>query len=340
MAKGNGDMDNLIVTLAPCVPPAHFNDAPGLQLTPEAIADEVYRAYNAGATLAHLHVLDEQGYPTHDLTAFRRTLELIRERCDIILEGSTGGVSTLSVAERCVSLQTDIELASLNPGSVNYDAGVYVNSPQDIDYWVKDMRARGIKPDIAIFEIGMIANAMRYAAEGLIDTPYLSSFVLGQVGAMPATAKNLSHLVETIPPGSIWGVVGHGGYDLWASSMAILMGGHARAGFEDNVTYRPGEPASSNAQLIAQCLKSPSQRRQQLSGAGWQIEKHGPGTGADESPESRKRCSVGGSRWAVPQVSQWQVDVHHRREEHPGQQAPPPHRPPPSYPQVQAGGRH
>jgi 3-keto-5-aminohexanoate cleavage enzyme len=248
-------MDKLIITVAPCVPPAHLDDVPGLQLTPEVIAAEVYRAYDAGATLAHLHVLDEEGFPTNDLTAFRRTLKLIRERCDIILEGSTGGVGTLSAAERCVSLQADIELASLNPGSVNYDAGVYVNSPQDIDYWVKEMRARGIKPDIAIFETGMIANAMRYAEEGWIDEPYLFNFVMGQVGAIPATAKNLMHLAETIPLGSIWGVLGHGGYDLWASSMAILMGGHARAGFEDNVYYRPGEPATSNAQLIERLVR-------------------------------------------------------------------------------------
>ena len=248
-------MDKLIITVAPCVPPAHFDDISGLQLTPEAIADEVYRAYNAGATLAHLHVLDEQGYPTKNLTAFRHTLELIRERCDIILEGSTGGVGSLSRAERCVSLGTSIELASLNPGSVNYDAGVYVNSPDDIDYWVREMHARHIKPDIAIFETGMIANAMRYAEEGLIEQPYLFSFVLGQVGALPATTKNLLHLVESIPPGSIWSVLGHGGYDLWASAMAILMGGHARAGFEDNVFYRPGERAKSNAYLVDRLVR-------------------------------------------------------------------------------------
>jgi 3-keto-5-aminohexanoate cleavage enzyme len=248
-------MDKLIITVAPCVPPVHFDDVPGLQLTPEAIAGEVYRAYNTGATLAHLHVLDEQGYPTSDLAAFRRTLAMIRKRCDILLEGSTGGVGTLSPAERCVSLQTDVELASLNPGSVNYDTGVYINSPDDINYWVREMHARGIKPDIAIFETGMIANAMRYAEQGLIEKPYLFSFVLGQVGALPATAKNLLHLAETVPPGSIWGVLGHGGHDLWASSMAMLMGGQARAGFEDNAFYRPRELAKSNAQLIERLVR-------------------------------------------------------------------------------------
>ncbi len=96
----------------------------------------------------------------------------------------------------------------------------------------------------------MIAIAMRNAGQGLIERPYLFSFVLGQVGAIPATAKNLLHLAESIPAGSIWGVLGHGGQDLWVSSMKILMGGRTRAGFEDNVLSRPGEPAKCNAQLI------------------------------------------------------------------------------------------
>jgi 3-keto-5-aminohexanoate cleavage enzyme len=248
-------MDKLIITVAPCLAPAHWGDAPDYRLTPEAVADEVVGAYNAGATLAHLHVLDEHGYPTHDLAAFRRTLALIRERCDIIIEGSTGGVNTLSVAERCVSLQAGVELASLNPGSVNYDAGVYINSPEDIDYWVREMHRRSIKPDMAIFETGMIANAMRYAEQGLIQAPYLFTLVLGLVGAMPATPKNLLHQVESLPPGSLWSVAGYSGYDLWGSTMAILMGGHARAGFEDNVYYRPGEPASGNAQLVERLVR-------------------------------------------------------------------------------------
>lgn len=248
-------MDKLMITVAPCLAPAHWHDRPGLQLTPEFIADEVVRAYNAGATIAHLHVLDDQGYPTADLTAFRRTLELIRSRCDIVIEGSTGGVNTLTVAERCVALQADVELASLNPGSVNYASGVYINSPDDIAYWVQEMARRGVKPDSAIFETGMIANVLRHAEQGLIRPPFVFTFVLGLVGAQPATAKNLLHLAETVPPGSLWSVAGYNGSDLWASGMAILMGGHARAGFEDNIFYRPGEPATSNAQLVERLVR-------------------------------------------------------------------------------------
>ena len=247
--------DKLLVTVAPCIPPYMAKDIPDLDLSPEGISDEVVRAYNAGANVVHLHVWDERGQPTTELVAFERTIRLIRERCDIVIEGSTGGVNELSPAERSVSLQADIEMASLNPGSVNYDQGVYVNAPSDIEYWVQEMHRRRIKPDVAIFDVGMVANSVRLAEEGWIEPPFLFSFVLGQTGAMPATPKNLLFLSETVPEGSFWAVAGHGGHDLRMSSLAMHVGGHARAGFEDNATYRPGELATSNAQLIERLVR-------------------------------------------------------------------------------------
>ncbi len=247
--------DKLLITVAPSIPPYLRQNLPGLDLSPEGVADEVVRACNAGANVVHLHVWDEHGQPTMDLSAFRRTMSLIRERCDIVIEGSTGGINSLSAAERSVSLQAEIEMASLNPGSVNYDQGVYVNSPDDIRYWAGEMHRRNIKPDIAIFETGMIANSLALAEQGLIEPPFLFGFVLGQKGAMPATPRNLMFLSELLPAGANWGVIGHSGNDLWTSTMAMTMGGHARAGFEDNAYYRPGEPAKSNAQLIERLVR-------------------------------------------------------------------------------------
>ncbi len=252
--------DKLLVTVAPCIPPYKAESIPGLDLSPEGIADEVVRAYNAGANIVHLHVWDAEGHPTTDLAAFTRTLDLIRARCDIIIEGSTGGVNTLTPRERSVALETDIEMASLNPGSVNYDEGVYINSPADIAYWTRTMHQRHIKPDIAIFDVGMIATSLNLAERGWIAPPYLFTFVVGQVGALPASPKNLLFLSETVPPASLWCVAGHGEHDggkgcLQMSVLAMAMGGHARAGFEDNVYYTPGEVATSNAQLIARLVR-------------------------------------------------------------------------------------
>lgn len=242
--------DSVIITVAPSIPPPVAAIIPGLDLSPEGIAAEVMRSCGAGASIAHLHVWDERGQPTTDLSAFRRTLRLIREGCDIIIEGSTGGLTALTPAERCVALQAEVEMASLNPGSVNYDAGVYVNAPDDVGFWAREMSARGIKPDFAIFEAGMIATSVGLAEQGLFASPLCFGLVLGQQGAMPASPRNLVFLVDSLPAGAVWTACGHGGHDLRMAALAIAAGGHARAGFEDNPYYRPGELATSNAQLV------------------------------------------------------------------------------------------
>ena len=90
-------------------------------------------------------------------------------------------------------------MASLNPGSVNYDGGVYINAPSDVRYWTSEMHNKKIEPDIAIFDVGMVNNSMLLANEGLIIEPYVFTFVLGQVGAIPATAKNLLFFRKRCP---------------------------------------------------------------------------------------------------------------------------------------------
>ena len=243
-------MEPLLIAVAPSIPPYMRAGLPALDVSPEGISDGVVRAWNAGASIAHLHVWDEHGQPTQDLAAFSRTIRSIRERCDIIIEGSTGGFNDLTPVERSVSLQADVEMASLNPGSVNYDAGVYINAPDAVAYWAEEMHRRRIKPDVAVFEAGMIANTVRLIERGWMEAPYLFSFVLGQLGALEATARNLCFLSQSLPPASHWAAVGHSGHDLRIAVMAMSMGGHVRAGFEDNAYYRPGEPAVSNAQLV------------------------------------------------------------------------------------------
>jgi 3-keto-5-aminohexanoate cleavage enzyme len=248
-------MDKLIITVAPGAPQSFLHEYPDLPRTPQQMADEIVQAWEAGAAIAHFHVWDEAGRPTQELDGFRQTIALVRERCDILIEGSTGGLTGFSAADRCVALQTDIEMASLNPGSVNYDEGVYINSPADIDYWTKEMHQRGIKPSIAIFDTGMIANTLPYLDDGTIAQPPLFNFVVGQTGAIPATARHVMFLIESLPPGSLWEITGHSGHDLEAALWSVAFGGHARAGFEDNIYYRPGDRATSNAQLIERIVR-------------------------------------------------------------------------------------
>ncbi len=250
---------DLLVMVAPSIPPYMARNLPGLDLSPRAIAQEVVRAHHAGANIAHLHVWDERGNPTTDLSAFRETIRLIREQCDIIIEGSTGGINSLSAAERCVSLQADVEMASLNPGSVNYDAGVYINSPDDIRYWAAEMKQRGIKADNAVFEPGMIANTLALVEHNLLTHPLLFTFVLGQHGALPATPKNLFFLSELLPADAFFMTAAHDGQDFRFNVLSLTLGGHVRAGFEDNPYFQDGEPAVSNAQLIERVVAAARQ---------------------------------------------------------------------------------
>jgi len=242
--------EKLLITVAPCIPSYIANDVPGLDLSPQGIAAEVVRAYNAGANILHLHVWDESGRPTTEIDSFKKTVEIVKSRCDIIIEGSTGGFNDLTPAERSTSLNADIEMASLNPGSVNYDAGVYINSPKDVRYWTEEMHRKGIKPDIAIFDIAMINNSMQLAKESLISQPFLFTFVLGQTGAIPAKASNLIFMAESVPDNSHCFVARHSSCDINLTVMNMAMGGHARAGFEDSPYFIPGQLAKSNAQLI------------------------------------------------------------------------------------------
>ena len=262
--------DKLVIIVAAGAPPSELEEYPDLPRTPEQIAETVLEAHAAGASIAHLHVIDDQGQATTDLSCFRKTLDLIREKCDIVIEGSTGGVAELSVQERCIALDADIELASLNPGSCNHAygrkqdkhivrgdthlstslEGVYINSPHDIDFWVRRMHERGIKPTPAIFEVGFIENSVRYIRDGLIEAPVLFNLVLGLPGAIPATSTNLQFMINSLPPESYWVATGYRYYSHTAMSWAVALGGWVRVGFEDCVDYLPGQRAESNAQLV------------------------------------------------------------------------------------------
>ncbi|HHW12738.1 MAG TPA: 3-keto-5-aminohexanoate cleavage protein [Firmicutes bacterium] len=220
-------------------------------LTPEEVAREVIGCTKAGASLVHLHVRNKAGEQTADLTDFKTTLDLIRKESDIIIQGSTGGVSNLSLEERSVAVdEPRVESASLNMGSANFDEGVYINTLPDIRYWARKMEKNNVQPELEIFEGGMIHNTMLLAEEGVLKPPFHFSFSLGFRGALPANAYNLHFLSGMIPPGSAWGLVHHGMKDFSMLATAVGMGAtFVRVGFEDSIYYAPGAVARSNVEL-------------------------------------------------------------------------------------------
>ncbi|MFW6312610.1 MAG: 3-keto-5-aminohexanoate cleavage protein, partial [Spirochaetota bacterium] len=161
---GNG---KVIVSVAPV---AHVGTAlpSGVEnpLSPREVASETIRCARAGASMVHLHVRDRQGEQTFDLTEYSETIDLVRAEVDIIIQGSTGGLSTLSLSERCVSVsEPRTEIASLNMGSTNFGESVYINTLEDIRYWAAEMQRHGVVPELEVFTVGMLASIDRLVAE-------------------------------------------------------------------------------------------------------------------------------------------------------------------------------
>lgn len=248
-------MDKLIITAAMVGAEVTREEQPNLPLTPTEIAEAALACREAGASICHLHVRTDDGRPTQSRDRFQETIEAIRDRSDIIVQVSTGGAVGMTPAERLQPVDLNPEMATLTCGTVNFGQGVFWNGPVELEQFAKALKDHGVRPEFEIFDAGMVSNAMHLAKLGLVDPPYHFDFVLGVPGALPATPKNLLYLTELIPDGATWSVAGVGRHQLPMAALAVVLGGHVRVGFEDNIFYRKGELATSNAQLVSRVAR-------------------------------------------------------------------------------------
>ncbi|TVR06401.1 MAG: 3-keto-5-aminohexanoate cleavage protein [Spirochaetaceae bacterium] len=226
-------------------------------LTPEEVANEAIRCAEEGASIVHLHVRDDRGVQVSDLSWFRSTLDLIDARADVIINGSTGGVSDLSLEDRCVSLdEPRVQIGSLNMGSVNFGESVYINTVPDIRFWARRMAERTVIPELEIFNPSLITTSLQLRDEGVLPDPLHFNFCLGFPHSISADVRNLFFLADLLPEGTEWGLVHEGMQDLTVVSAALGMGARVlRVGFEDGPFLRRGEPARSNAELVANLVR-------------------------------------------------------------------------------------
>lgn len=243
-------MEKLIITAALSGAEVTRADNPNLPLTPGEIAEAAYECFLAGASIVHIHVRAADGTPTQDGAVFQETIGLIQEKCNIIVQVSTGGAVGMTAQERLQPVYLKPEMASFSTGSVNFGDSVFLNPPAYLEQFARAMQENGVKPEIEVFDVGMINNALRLVKQGLLQEPLHFDFVMGVPGGIPATMKNLIHLAESIPSGSTWTVAGMGRSQLPLATAAVLMGGHVRVGFEDNIYFEKGLLAESNAQLV------------------------------------------------------------------------------------------
>jgi len=248
-------MNKLMITAAMIGAEVTRQDHPEIPVTPEEIAEAAYECYKAGASIIHLHVRKPDGTPTQDVAIYKQTMKLIKDKCNVIIQVSTGGAVGMPTEERIAPVRLRPEMATLTAGSVNFGEDVFLNSPQDVELFALHMKEYGVKPEIEVFDTGMIGTAIRMEKKGLLVSPLHFDLVMGVPGGIPGTPKNLLSLVESLPHNATWTVAGIGRTQLPLGVMAIILGGHVRVGFEDNIYYSRGILAASNAQLVARIAR-------------------------------------------------------------------------------------
>ena len=229
---------------------------------PDAVAEDILRCGRLGAAQMHIHARDPRNRLTGDTSYIRRTMELVRARSDMLIEVSTGGVSDLTIEERCrPCLEPLVELTSLNVGSVNLGRLPYINQIDDVRYCVRQTCANHKHPEGEMFEIGHIYTLRDLDEEFHLPRPLMISLVLGFQGAMPASASALRHMVaacqEAFPEGGyFWGLIQAGRQDWDLMGLALDMGAAIlRVGFEDSPWLAPGQRATSNAELVEAAVR-------------------------------------------------------------------------------------
>lgn len=227
------------------------------RIIPERIAEDVYRCYQAGAAMVHLHVRDQEGNLTPDMSLLEETLRLIRRDSDIIIEVSTGGVSNLTIQERCVPLYSDlVEACSLNVGSTNLGKLVYCNPMDEVEYCVEAILKQRKTPEVETFEIGHTWAMKKLMEKYQFVEPVLFSIVLGHEGEAPATPEALAAMIQMIPEKAVWGITQANRKDFSLLAGALGMGARTvRIGFEDSRYLDAETQAETNAPLVEKTVR-------------------------------------------------------------------------------------
>lgn len=241
----------IVLTVAPTGPIATKKDNPHLPTQPEDIADEVYKAYQAGAAVAHLHFRDASDRPTADLGIARRTMDLISERCPILIQVSTGVGLDVPFEEREALVELRPRMATLNPCSMSFGGGEFRNPPANVERLAARMRELGVKPELEIYDTGHLDACLRLRDKGLLDDePMQFSIVLGVHGGMAATADNLLTMVRRIPGDAVWQVIAIGRANRELTAMGLALRGNARTGLEDTLYLQHGQLSEGNLPLV------------------------------------------------------------------------------------------
>ena len=228
-------------------------DNPAVPVTPQEQIESTHEAFEAGASLVHVHVRNPDESPSSDPELFHQVQEGVRKHCPgMIIQFSTGGRGREQSA-RGDMLGLKPDMASLATGSVNFPASIYENAPDFVEGLARTMLENSIKPEIEVFDLAMLYNAIDLSKRGLIPAPLHVQFVLGIRHALPARRSVFdflrAELAELMPEAS-WVAAGTGRFQWEVNQWCLAEGGHCRTGLEDNLKIEPDRLAASNAELV------------------------------------------------------------------------------------------
>ena len=258
------ESDKVIISAALTGSTSTKQHCAAIPYTPDEIADEAQRAYDAGAAIVHIHARTASGAPTWDVETFRRIRDGIRERCPVLINFSTGGRGPMKSRVNHLGLRP--EIAALNMGSLNYAKWkpdkrefafkmVFQNPFEDIIGFARAIRECGAKPELECFDTGHLSSHVVLKDLGLIVEPFHFSFIMGVMGGIAGTPRHLAFQASNVPLGSRWKVIGIS-RDIWRLAMSALsLGGDVRVGLEDNFYLPNGDMAQSNGALVSEAAR-------------------------------------------------------------------------------------
>ena len=256
----------VVVTAALTGVLARREHCPAIPYTPAEIGEEARRAADAGAAIVHIHARTDEGGPDWSVARFREIFTEVRTRTDVIVNFSTGAVG-IAPEERIAHIrELRPEMAALNMGSMNYAIysnrrkefyhdHVFANPFRDIRFFLETMNEAGVRPEMECFDSGHIANTAPLIDLGVLRRPYQFSLIMGVLGGIPGTTRDLVHQVASLPEGSHWQVIGIGLEQWPLVAGALTLGGNVRVGLEDNFYVEEGRMARSNADLVQKAIE-------------------------------------------------------------------------------------
>jgi uncharacterized protein (DUF849 family) len=268
--RGDAGIGPAVITCAISGAIANREQCPAIPYTPEEYAAEARRIVDEGGVHIHIHARKPDGTPSYDSEDFTAIADAIRAEVkdSAIVNFSTGTIG-VSVEKRVAYLEAGKpEVAALNMGSMNYAkysakrrdfvfSFVFANPFEEIIELLEAMRRLGIKPEHECFDLGHVASLEPLVDMGLLEPPLHADFVMGVLGGVPATARNLAAMADNLPAGvpAHWGVIGIGRSQWTMVAAALTLGGSVRVGLEDNFYLPDGTMARSNGELVARARR-------------------------------------------------------------------------------------